>query len=158
MSIGEDDGAIGSPNGEGAAQKFTDSYEVGYGKPPVSTRFKRGQSGNRAGRKRGSVGLTKLVLKEMDKSVTFTVNGKRKTMTKRQAIAIGLVNSALKNEVKALATILQIESTAERTPTPPDPNAPMQDQWVLDSLRKRFQIDARQSLRKKQQEPGESHE
>lgn len=29
-------------------------YEVGYGKPPVGSRFKPGQSGNRAGRPRGS--------------------------------------------------------------------------------------------------------
>lgn len=29
-------------------------YEVGYGKPPKSTRFKKGQSGNPGGRPRGA--------------------------------------------------------------------------------------------------------
>ena len=29
-------------------------YEVGYGKPPAGTRFKPGQSGNPAGRPKGS--------------------------------------------------------------------------------------------------------
>ena len=29
-------------------------YEVGYGKPPLQTRFRKGQSGNPGGRRRGS--------------------------------------------------------------------------------------------------------
>ncbi len=30
-------------------------YEVGYAKPPVSTRFQRGQSGNPSGRRKGAI-------------------------------------------------------------------------------------------------------
>ena len=39
-----------------------ESYEVGYRKPPVGTRFKKGQSGNPAGRPRGTVNLATLAL------------------------------------------------------------------------------------------------
>ena len=32
----------------------SDDYEVGYGRPPKATQFKKGQSGNRGGRRRKS--------------------------------------------------------------------------------------------------------
>ena len=35
-----------------AAKKQADAYQVGYGKPPVETRFRKGQSGNPSGRPR----------------------------------------------------------------------------------------------------------
>jgi phage terminase large subunit-like protein len=34
-----------------------DDYEVGYGKPPASSRFRKGQSGNRSGRPKGTKNL-----------------------------------------------------------------------------------------------------
>ena len=37
---------------------MADSYEVGYGKPPQHTRFKKGESGHPAGRPRGSTNVT----------------------------------------------------------------------------------------------------
>src|SRR5579872_3351434 len=41
-------------------------YEVGYGKPPVHTRFRKGQSGNPRGRPRGTKAgrLEAIILKE----------------------------------------------------------------------------------------------
>jgi hypothetical protein len=32
----------------------TDDYAIGYGKPPASTQFRKGQSGNRTGRPKGT--------------------------------------------------------------------------------------------------------
>ena len=40
-------------------------YEVGYGKPPKSTRFRKGQSGNPAGRRKGSFNLGTIVRREL---------------------------------------------------------------------------------------------
>src|SRR5438105_4983911 len=37
------------------------TYEVGYGKPPVHTRFPKGVSGNPAGRPKGAKGLNTIV-------------------------------------------------------------------------------------------------
>jgi hypothetical protein len=39
----------------------TGDYEVGYRKPPVHTRFKKGQSGNPRGRKKSSKNIRKIV-------------------------------------------------------------------------------------------------
>ena len=36
---------------------MADKYEVGYGKPPKQTRFRKGQSGNLLGRPKGSTNL-----------------------------------------------------------------------------------------------------
>lgn len=56
--------------------------KVGYGSPPVSTRFQPGKSGNPAGRPRGSKNLATLVRRAMYEKVTITENGRRRTVTK----------------------------------------------------------------------------
>ena len=37
----------------GAKPKASKSYTVGYGKPPIHTRFSKGESGNPKGKKKG---------------------------------------------------------------------------------------------------------
>lgn len=68
------------------------NYEVGYGKPPKATRFKKGTSGNPAGRPRGSKNLNTLLNKELDQLVVVRENGREKRITKRQASAKQVAN------------------------------------------------------------------
>lgn len=56
-------------------------YEVGYGKPPKASQFKKGQSGNPAGRKKGSRSHSEILAKAMNKKVTVMVNGRNRTMS-----------------------------------------------------------------------------
>jgi hypothetical protein len=67
-------------------------YEVGYGKPPKNTRFKRGTSGNPAGRPRGSKNLNTLLNEELEQRVVVRENGREKRITKRQASVKQIVN------------------------------------------------------------------
>ena len=46
-------------------------YDIGYGMPPKSTRFKKGQSGNPAGRKKGSRNLATIVRRELEEEITI---------------------------------------------------------------------------------------
>jgi Family of unknown function (DUF5681) len=66
-------------------------YEVGYGKPPRHTRFKKGQSGNPKGRPKGSQNLTTLLSEALNERVIVNENGGRRRITMRRAIIKQLV-------------------------------------------------------------------
>lgn len=67
---------------------------IGYGKPPMHTRFKPGQSGNVKGRPRESKNLTTTMTKELNQKVTISENGRRKKITMREAITKQALNKA----------------------------------------------------------------
>jgi len=69
------------------------NYEVGYGKPPHHTQFKKGQSGNPRGRPCGSKNLKTLVNEVLNELLTITENGRRRKITKREAIVREVINN-----------------------------------------------------------------
>src|ERR1700724_4675339 len=71
-------------------------YEVGYGKPPRDTRFKRGQSGNPRGRPPGAKNLSTLLNEALNELVVVTENRGRKRIRKRQAAFKALVKRGAK--------------------------------------------------------------
>ena len=64
-------------------------YEVGRGRPPAHTRFKKGQSGNPRGP--GPKNLPALLVEALDEPVTATIDGDRRETTKREAVVTQLV-------------------------------------------------------------------
>ena len=59
-------------------------YKVGRGKPPLHTRFKKGQSGNPRGPRRKD--LPALLVAALEEPVFVTVEGQRRKITKREAV------------------------------------------------------------------------
>ena len=57
-------------------------YDVGYGKPPLHTRFRKGQSSNPKGRSKGTKNFATIFMTAMSQSVTINENGKRKKISK----------------------------------------------------------------------------
>src|SRR5947207_10144490 len=76
------------------AKRDNGSYEVGFGKPPRSTQFKPGESGNPAGRPRGAKNFATALEGELRAPVIVTENGRRKRISKGQVIAKHIVNKA----------------------------------------------------------------
>jgi hypothetical protein len=83
-------------------------YQVGYGKPPLDTRFKRGQSGNPRGRPAGSKNLATLVNEALNEPVIVVENGGRRKISKREAIIKQLVNRSAKADWHAIKILLDI--------------------------------------------------
>ena len=83
-------------------------YEVGYGTPPLHTRFQKGQSGNPKGRPRGRKNLSSLLNEVLNGWVIVVENGRRKRITKREAIITQLVNKSAAADLKATQIVLAL--------------------------------------------------
>ena len=92
--------------------KDTDS-EVGYGKPPHHTRFKKGQSGNPKGRPAARKNLSTVLSDALQQPVVVVENGRRKTMTKLEATVAQLVNRSAAGDPKATQQTLALVREAE---------------------------------------------
>lgn len=112
-------------------------YVVGYKKPPVSTRFKSGESGNAKGRPRGAKNFDTVIAKELSARVEITENGKRRSITKREAIGKQLVNKAASGDPKFVPILFsearRIEDKQETKAAASALEAP-EDALVMESL------------------------
>lgn len=95
------------PSSEGNPGAKKD-YEVGYGKPPTSTRFKPGQSGNPRGRPKGSKNFATDLEEVLAEPVYLTENGRRRRVTKQRAAIMATINRAIRGEPAAVARVLQM--------------------------------------------------
>jgi hypothetical protein len=84
------------------------AYEIGYRRPPASGRFKKGKSGNPKGRPKGSSNFLVLLEHELGQSIVVNENGKKKTITRMQAMVKRIVAGALQGDLKALLTLVDI--------------------------------------------------
>ncbi|MBV8397618.1 MAG: hypothetical protein JOZ17_02615 [Acetobacteraceae bacterium] len=94
-------------------------YDVGYGKPPLDTRFQKGRSGNPKGRPRGKKNMSTLLSAALDASIIVVENGRRKKITKREALITQLVNKSASADLKAtqivLAMLRELDGLADGT-------------------------------------------
>ena len=83
-------------------------YVVGYGKPPKHTQFAPGQSGNPAGRPKGSKNLATDLDEELNQVITVTEGGQTSETTKQRAMVKSLFAKALKGETRAAEVIVKL--------------------------------------------------
>jgi len=86
-------------------------YDVGYGRPPKHTRFRKGQSGNLRGRPKGRLNATEALNRELDQMITVREGGKTIRMTKREAMIKRLAADAMAGKKYAVDAILAHERT-----------------------------------------------
>jgi hypothetical protein len=91
-------------------------YEVGYGKPPAASRFKKGASGNPRGRPKGARGFTASLSRELETKIKVREGNRDRHISKGEAAAKRLIALALGGNLGALTKLAQLEqSLALRT-------------------------------------------
>ena len=90
---------------------MSNKYEVGYGKPPNHTQFKKGQSGNPRGRPKGSRNFSTDVRATLKARVGLTGDGKRKTVSTQLATLLQLRKKALSGDARALDRMIELART-----------------------------------------------
>jgi|SRR3982074_923569 hypothetical protein len=86
-------------------------YDVGYGKPPTSTRFRKSVSGNPGGRpKRRSAPINPAHLLEVidNEEIIVMDNRRRKRMSKAQISFRQLMTKATKGDLKAARLVVKM--------------------------------------------------
>ena len=115
-------------------------YEVGYGKPPRHSRFRPGCSGNPRGRPKDSKNLSTLLHEALNEPVVVTENGRRRKVSKCQAVIKQLVNRSAQGDLKAmqmlLGTMQEIEHRGEAEPA--ETTFDGVDQKVIEQLKARL--------------------
>jgi hypothetical protein len=84
------------------------------GKTPNRGKFVKGQSGNLSGRPKGAVGIKTLLAQELKSHITISENGTKKRVRRREALAKGLVNDALRGRDRPRETVLRYADAMEQ--------------------------------------------
>jgi Family of unknown function (DUF5681) len=80
--------------------------DVGYGRPPKHSRFKKGRSGNPRGRPRGTPSFKADLAAELQEKLAITENGKERKITKQRAFIKTLTAAAIKKDIRAVNALL----------------------------------------------------
>ena len=84
------------------------TYDIGYRRPPASGRFKPGTSGNPKGRPKGTRNFVTLLQQELQQTITVNENGKKKKITRQQAMVKRVVTNALNGDARAILLLIDI--------------------------------------------------
>ena len=87
-------------------------YAIGYGKPPVHSRFRKGRSGNPGGRPRGK-SLATLLRAALAETATIEVKGRRRRVSKGQAMVALLIDRAAEDDPRWMKLLLDLLQTLD---------------------------------------------
>src|SRR5262249_1926858 len=93
-----------------------EQYNVGYGKPPTKYQFKKGKSGNPSGRPRKRprhapkepLDAQRAPIAELKSSMMIVENGKKKKISRLEALIKSLVTHALQGDRSARKALLAL--------------------------------------------------
>ena len=90
-------------------------YEIGYGKPPRSGRFKPGVSGNPKGRpKRGPLVAGEIISGVLNAPMKYQDRGRAKIATRQELALKLLVDRAVAGDLQAAEDVLKFRTHAQR--------------------------------------------
>ena len=81
---------------------------VGYCRPPVQSRFRKGQSGNPRGRRAHDRTMPEAIMRALYGKVLVTENGERRMVARIEVAARQLANKAAGGDLAAMRMIAQL--------------------------------------------------
>ena len=97
-----------SNKGKKSASDHAAHDPVGYGQPPLATRFKPGTSGNPNGRPKKSRNAKTIIRRVLDSTVTVREGDRTRTVSKLEGIILRQIEGALKGDPKAALAALRM--------------------------------------------------
>jgi hypothetical protein len=112
MSAFQQDGRNGAAgadsSNESSDQRKDADYQVGYKRPPVTSRFKPGQSGNPKGRPKGASNHRTTIDKVMKEKVSIREGDKIRRVTKFEALLQAQANKGIKGDARGAGTVISL--------------------------------------------------
>jgi hypothetical protein len=115
-----------------------EEYQVGYGRPPLGSRFRPGVSGNSAGRPKGPRNLASVLAATLGERISVNENGRRRRITKLDAAVKQLVNRAIAGEPRCMNLLLALVQASETAPQGNPETLTEGDEMVLRDLQRRL--------------------
>jgi hypothetical protein len=92
-----------------------DGYTVGYGRPPLQTRWKKGQSGNPNRKPSRKASAIEVIDKLLLSPVKLTINGEIETVTTLEAIVSQLQLKEMSGDARASRVLLRYKEFASQS-------------------------------------------
>jgi uncharacterized protein DUF5681 len=109
-------------------------YRVGYGRPPIETRFKPGRSGNPNGRGKKRLSFSQVTEQVLNESVELRIGDRVLRMSNRQALVRAAVRQAFAGKPRLLSVlpaIMRYESECLQSESDAELNLPAKDEAIL---------------------------
>jgi Family of unknown function (DUF5681) len=97
-----------SVQSDGAHSPAAAAYAVGYRRVPIHTKWKRGQSGNPSGRRKGQRNLRTVLGEQLNERIRIREGNRTRSATKLEAVIATMINAALKGSAKAQASLIAL--------------------------------------------------
>jgi hypothetical protein len=96
-------------------------YEIGYGRPPLHTRFKPGRSGNLRGRPKRHRNLRTVVEEALSQTIKIREGDRTRSLSTLEALVASMLNKALKGDAKTQTVVIGLLRSVGITAEPPEP-------------------------------------
>jgi hypothetical protein len=98
-----------------------DDDAVGYRRPPLATRWKKGRSGNPKGRrKHASLGVVKTIDRKFAEEIDIIENGVKRRVSVFEAILLRIWAKEMAGDKRAAAVRMQYQELVPKPTEPPE--------------------------------------
>lgn len=137
---------------------------IGYGNPPAATRFKKGHTGNRKGRPRGSENITKVAARLFDTKVPVRIGDKVIQLPFLLALTRSLKAGAMQGDSKAMRALSELMEAVGYYDEKPEQELPgmlvisglhpNEDEWLWGRARDHYRAEMKRRTTEAEQKSG----